>query len=219
MSTLKETLSNELKEKGAKKEDIKVALAIFAYLRTLDELVFPENPATVLFVARKHRSGCPVVHYPNKNTETRYGIYLDGIADYLRKEKEGGGLYIPMGSKNKFRPGMRRVWEELLVPWAAHEVRHRVQHDCSPKKFSPKSANFSESELLKSIIEFTELVFEEDRKIYIRENKSKAYIKSQINRKEFDAKVIERLVSKMIYRKNAYSLREEIASAIKLSAP
>ena len=114
---------------------------------------------------------------------------------------------------------MRPTWEELLVHIAAHEVRHRVQRDCSLKKFSPESANLVKDEFLKKIIRFNELVFEESRNIYIVENKSKTYIKGRINRAEFDARVIERLVAAKIDGKNAYSLREEIVSIIKMPAP
>lgn len=217
MSTLKK-IRKELKEKGAKTEDIRVALAMLVCLEALDRLVFPENPATINFSIRKHRFGYPIVYHPNKDTETRYSIYLDGIAGFFQEEKKGGGLYIPMGSKNQFRP-IKPTLKELLVHIAAHEVRHRVQHDCFLKKFSPRSANLIRDGLLKLIIEFEGLVFEESRKIYIRENRSKAYIKDRTNRKEFDASVIERLVAKMIHRKNAYSLREEIVSVIKMQAP
>ena len=107
----------------------------------------------------------------------------------------------------------------MLVSVAAHEVRHRVQHDCSLKKFSSGSANLIKDGLSKSIIEFEESVFEEDRKTYIKENKSKAFIRGRINQKEFDASVIGLLVANKIHRKNAYSLREEITSIIKMSAP
>ena len=57
------------------------------------------------------------------------------------------------------------------------------------------------------------------REIYAKEKRSKVYIKGRINQKEFDAKIIERLVAIKIHGKNAYSLREETASIIKMSAP
>ena len=217
MSTLKE-IRKELKAKGAKKEDIKIALAVLARLESLDRLVFPENPATINFSIRKHRFGYPIGYHPNKNTEVRYSIYLDGVAGFFQEEKKKRGLWIPRSSKNQTR-FLRLTWEELLVSIVAHEIRHRVQQDCSLKKFSPKVANLVEDELLKAIIEFNELEFEERRKIYIRDNKSKTFIKDRVNRKEFDASVIERLVANMIHRKNAYSLREKIVSAIRLQVP
>ena len=217
MSTLKE-LKKELKEKGAKKEDIKVALRMLVCLAGLDRLVFPENPATVNFSIGKYRLGFFTAHrLPSEQTEARYNIYINGLAKSLREEKKEG-LWILNVSKNQFRP-MRPTWEELLVHIAAHEVRHRVQRDCSLKKFSPKSANLVKDELLKSTIKFNELVFEESRNIYIGENRSKAYIKGRINRKEFDARVIERLIAAKIHRKNIKDLLEEIVSVIKLQAP
>jgi hypothetical protein len=216
LSTLQETRKN-LKRRGAKKEDIKVALIILDRLQGLDNMVFPENPATINFSIARHRFGYPVAHHPNKNSETRYSIYLDGIADFLKEERRQKSLWI--AGNRKGRRLLRPTWEELIIPMAAHEVRHRVQCDCSLKKFSPRSSSLIKDDPLRSIIEFNELELKERYKIYVRESKSKTFIKDRINRKEFDASTIERLVANMIHRKNAYSLREEIASVIKLQAP
>ena len=217
MSTLKE-LKKELKEKGAKKEDIKMALRALICLEGIDRLVFPENPATINFSIGKYRLGFFAAHrLPSEQTEARYNIYINGLAKSLREEKKEG-LWIPNVSKNQFRP-MRPTWEELLVYVAAHEVRHRVQHDCSLKRFSPKSANLVKDELLKSTIKFNELVFKESKNVYIKDNRSKAYIKGRINRKEFDAIAIERLIAAKIHRKNIKNLLEEIVSTIKMQAP
>jgi len=215
LSTLQEIRKN-LKKKGAKKEDIKIGLVILDRLQGLDSMVFPENPATINFSVAKHRFGYPVAHHPNKNSETRYSIYLDGIAAFFKEEKKRRCLWI--AGNRKGRKLLRPTWEELIVPVAAHEVRHRVQCG-SLKKFSPRSSNLIKNDPLRSIIEFNELEFKERYKIYIRENKSKIFIRDRINRKEFDASTIERLVASMIHRENAYSLREEIASTIKLQAP
>lgn len=217
MSTLKE-LRKGLREKGAKREDIKAALKMLVYLGGLDRLVFPGNTATINFVVGKYRHGFFAAHrLPNGQTEAGYNIYVNGLAKSLREEKKEG-LWILNVSKNQFRP-MRPTWEELLVHIAAHEVRHRAQRDYSLKKFSPGSANSVKNGFLKRIIRFNELVFEESKNIYIAENKSKAYIKGRINRAEFDAGVIERLIAAKIYRKNIKDLLEEIVSTIKMQAP
>lgn len=216
MSTLQEIRKN-LKSKGAKKEDIKMALVMLMRLEVLDKMVFPENPATINFSIRKHPYGYPVAHrLPDEYTEARYNIYLDGLADFLREEKRKECLWIPKRPRSLL---LKPTWEELLVPMMAHEVRHRAQCDCSLKKFSPRNSSLVKDDLLRSIVEFNELEVEERYKIYVRENKSKTFIRDRINRKEFDASVIEDLVAIKIHRKNAYSLREEIASAIKLEAP
>ena len=194
-----------------------MALTIFVYLAALDRLVFPEDPVAINFSIRKHCSGFLVAHHPNKNAETRYNIYVDGLADLWEARKKERKSWIP-GNRRGHRL-VKATREELLVSLAAHEVRHRVQSDCSPKKFSPKSANLVKDKFIKSIIRFEALVLEEDRKTYNKENKSKFFIRGRINRKEFDATVIERLIASKIHRKNAYSLREETASIIKMSAP
>ena len=220
MSTLKE-IGKDLKEKGAKKEDIKMALAIMVYLSSLDSLVFPENPAIINFSIRRHRFGYPVGHHPAKNDEARYNIYLDGVARFLREEKKERGLWIPnlnKGSRNRSKL-LRPTWEELLVPMAAHEVRHRVQCDCSCGQFSPKNTSLVKDRLLRAIVTFEGYVFEENKKTWTQENKPRAYIQERMEPKEFDASVIERLIAAKIHGKNAYSLREEIVSIIKMSAP
>jgi hypothetical protein len=216
LSTLKE-IRKKLKNKGAKKEDVKMALEILIRLELLDSMVFPENPATVNFSIKKHHYGFPVGYHPYKNDEIKYTIYLDGIAELFMEEKGKKCLWIA-GNRKGHRL-IRPIWEELIVPIVAHEVRHRVQQDCSLKKFSPKSSILVEDDLLRSIIEFNKLLFNERRKIYIRENKPKAFIRDRINRKEFDATIIEGLVANTIHQKNAYSLRKEIVSIIKMQAP
>lgn len=216
MNTLQEIREN-LKREGAKKEDIKLALAIMVRLETLDGMVFPENPVTINFSIKRHRFGYVAGHFPDKSSETRYNIYLCGLVASLKEWKNSKSLWIPGNRKD--RRLVRLTWDELLVSIAAHEVRHRVQFDYPLRKFSPRSSSLVKDEPLRSIIEFNELEFEERYKIYIREKKSKTFISERINRKEFDASTIERLVAHMVHRKHAYSLRKEIVAAIKLQAP
>jgi len=217
LSTLKEIKGN-LKQAGFKKEDIGVTLRLFLCLESLDKLVFTESPVTVNFVSGKNPFEYFTGYHQRRNGEEIYNIYVNGIAALIREENKQGFLYLPSGPKNQFKPA-RYTQEEFLVCTAAHEVRHRFQNNFLVKKFSPRSANLVKDDLLKSVIRFEELVFEECREIYAKEKRSKVYIKGRINQKEFDAKIIERLVAIKIHGKNAYSLREEITSIIKMSAP
>ncbi|MFH1423614.1 MAG: hypothetical protein ABIG29_01480 [Candidatus Nealsonbacteria bacterium] len=223
MSTLKE-IKGSLKQAGFKKEDIKAVLRLLPYLGALDELVFPESPITIGFSTSKNRFEHFAGYHPGKNAEVKYSIFVNGLAGRLQEEKERRGLWVP---DIKTKPGHKKqskllkpTWEELLVPMAAHEVRHRVQNECLCKKFSPlKSAKLIKDDLLRAIVIFEGYVLEENEKTWTKENKPKAFIKERMERTEFDASVIERLVAVKIHGKNAYSLREEIVSIIKMSAP
>lgn len=222
MSTLKES-QRTLEQAGFKEEDIKAVLRLLPYLGALDGLVFPESPITIGFSTSKNRFGHFAGYHPGKNAEVKYSIFVNGLAGRLREEKEHRGLWVP---DIKTRPGHKKqskllkpTWEELLVPMAAHEVRHRVQNECLCKKFSLKSAKLIKDDLLRAIVIFEGYVFEENEKTWIKENKPKAFIKERMERTEFDASIIERLVAAKIHGKNAYSLREEITSIIKMSAP
>jgi hypothetical protein len=218
LSTLKE-IRKELKDKRYKKEDINMAFAISRRLETLDRMVFPENPSPIGFSMRKNRFGFLAAHGPpEKDTGLRYFIHVEGINELVHEEKNKKWFFIPKNS-NREAKLVRFTWEELLVSVAAHEVRHRVQHDCSIKKFSPRSACLIEDHILRSVIEFNKKEFEKREQIYIRDNEPKVYIKNRINRKEFDASTIEIFITNKIHGKDAYSLREEIARIIKLQAP
>ena len=219
MSTLKK-IKRILKEKGVEEENIKMGLAIMMRLEVLDGMVFPENPATIKLVVKRHRFGFLAAHiYPNQKTNERYSIYLDGLASSLKEEKGVGSSFV-VGDAGSHARYLKPTWEELLMSIAVHEVRHRFQYDYPLKKFSPKSANLTEEEPLKSIIKFNELSFRKKRKNYLGENRSKTFIKDRTNGEEFDARVIELLAVNIIHeRKNSDNLLEEIASVIRLQAP
>ncbi len=190
-----------------------MALNILVWLGMLDRMIFREKPAVINF-SLKFRE-FQVAHHPD-NSEVRYTICLDGLADSMKKEKEKGCLWIP---GNRRRRRLRKpTWNELIIPIAAHEVRHRVQTDRSVKQFSSESSEMIEDDLLRSIVEYNGLVFQEEYAIYFRENRSEDFIGKRLSLKEFDAKVAEQLVANMIHRKDAYSFKE-IASAIQLQAP
>jgi len=196
-----------------------MAFVISRRLEKLDRMVFPENPSPIGFTIIKNRFGFLAAHGPlEQNTGLRYYIYIEGINELAHEEKKKKWFFIPENSNSKPKL-IRFTWEELLVSVAAHEVRHRVQADCSIKKFSPRSICLVENHILRSVIEFNKKEFEKREKIYIRDNKPKAYIKNRINRKEFDASTIEIFVTNKIHKKNAYNLREDIARTIKLQAP
>lgn len=212
MSTLKK-IRKDLESKGARNEDIEMALAVLVRLEAIDRMVFPKNTAIINFSIGKGRFGHPIGHNKRK---AKYNIYLDGLANFFQEEKRKKCLWIPKRPKSLL---LRATQEELLISIAAHEVRHRVQSDCSIKKFSSKNVDLIKDKLLRAVVRFNILEFEEREKIYIRDKESKAFIKDRINRREFDASVIERLVAIKVHQKNVYNLREEIISTIRLEAP
>jgi len=215
LSTLKE-IRRDLKKKGASREDIEIALELMVRISSLDELVFSKDESCLITLVptRKHVYGFPAAYSrANGDEEETYLIFVNGIADFLKKEKSQKKMVI---TKEKGRNRLKLVpptWDGLLVPMAAHEVRHRVQRKLKVKKFSPKAKPFDE--VLKWTIEFYTIEFEERKKIYIEEGKSQRYIKDRINPREFDASVIESFVASRIRGRNAGKMKEEIASIIK----
>ena|SRR3989338_9478331 len=151
------------------------------------------------------------------------------VKDLAECFKEEKGKKVPI-----FGPGRHLKLEkyqsdgQFLISVAAHEVRHRIQHDNLIRKFSPEDAKLIDDPLLRLIIEFYEMEFEEREKIYRREKRPEEFIREKLSPKEFDATVIEKFVANKMNEKFTKKPRptlldlkdyEEIVSMIQIAAP
>ena len=197
-----EQIESELKEMGVEDKDIEIALKLITRIGALDRKIFPDNPVTFSYTLKeppeKEFVGFEIPEADEK--ERFYRIYLKNLARTVNNRiKEELLPFFKLGEEKKQIKLLKHKPEEFLLSVAAHEVRHRVQKDFSLEPLSPDSARSIENQLLKSIIEYRELEFEEIKKILIREKKSEEYISYRMRPDEFDAKVIELFVANKIH--------------------
>lgn len=222
MSTFKSIreIRGGLEAEGFGREVIKLALALMVRISALDRRIFPENPATICFVRKRHKFGyiAGFVRPIKDNPKRTYNIFMADLEANLRGEKQAKRVLLKKGSRGYRAKLISPTWNELLILTASHEVRHRVQDDCSLKRFFPRSIGSLDDPLLRAIISFTRTSFKVKREIYLKDGKSKRFISDRLSRGEFDAIVIERLVFHIVHRKDAYPLLQQILLAIKTQA-
>lgn len=84
---ISEDVEKKLKEAGAKKEDIEVALRIMKEIGFLDRAVFPGNPAAFNFVVREDFDGHQIGFLGKKSEKKKaYQIVLKNLAEYFERE-------------------------------------------------------------------------------------------------------------------------------------
>ena len=202
-----------------------IVLKLIPRIGALDRKIFPDNPATFDYVLKeppeKEFVGFEI---PEANEKERYyRIYLKNLAKTFNDVKKEERLpFFQIRGRGGAMKLLNYEPEEFLLSTAAHEIRHRVQKDVSAELLSSDSARSVENPLLKAIIEYCELEFEERKRILTREGKSQEYINHIMRPEEFDARVIEILAANKIHefindesQKNPSVLLEEIESIIK----
>ncbi len=192
-------------------------------INILDKRIFPENPANFNFVLEKNPHGhfAGFIKPEREEKERSYQIFTKDLAKFIEDEGDNEvSIFSPDGQLKR----ERQYYPSFLI--AAHEIRHRVQHDRPIRQFSPEDAKLVKDNILRSIIKFQEMVFKEDKKIYRKEKRSEEFIKDKLNPKEFDARVIERLIGNKL---NEIPKRlgtamdvgdlDDFASILQMSAP
>lgn len=188
----------------------KTAQKITDTIGWLDKLVFPGNPVKkiTLIKGRPKNPRVYVSYIPSENTEDgvdHYQICGYGLDKCIKKEMKAKRVIL------LYDDGAERIrWEnlpkiseqELLIGYAAHEVRHRVQEHFKIEPFSPNLKDI-DSPYIRRIIKFIKILFEEgppegDYKL------------------EFDAKTIEYIVIEMWHLKKREIPR--IVSIVKAGA-
>lgn len=193
MRSLKdEEIKKELKRRGVRKENIKIALELKKQLELLDGMVFPDNPRPFCFVLKSSHPGQCAAYGPN-NTNDEERFYSIIIEDLSKNFKEG-------------KLGLTAV--------AAHEVRHRLQLNFSFKLFSPEVADMVDDQF-RSAIAIMEAEFNKKRQILINRGEAQEYIEHVLDPQEFDAEVVEKIVT--LESKKVPLIK--IVSIIKTTAP
>lgn len=221
MSTLKswEETKKELKKKGIEKEKIKMAFRLMERIKSLDRIIFPENPRPFRFIIKESHSGQSVAYGPDSVDEGDrfYFIILENLSKNLTEEKKNSRLMVVRKRKIREQSKLPRyTWEELFMAVAAHEVRHRVQLNFSIKRFSPEVASSVDDQFLQDVIKLVESEFNWKRQILINKGKTKKYIEDTLGPMEFDAEVIEKVVAYKVHKKAPL---DEIISTIQMQAP
>ena len=182
-----------MKRKFTKAEE-KTAQKIADALGWLDKLVFPGNPVKkiTLIQGRPKNRRVYVSYVPPENTEDgveHYQIYGYGLDKYMKKDMEAIRVILLYddGAEKISWENLPKISEhELLIGYAAHEVRHRVQEHFKIELFSPNPKDI-DSCYIRRVKKFLKILFEEappegDYKF------------------EFDAETIEYIVREMWHR-------------------
>lgn len=210
-------LRRELRDKGMERKDIEKALRLMLKIETFDRAIFPDSPAPFELIAKKNPKGDFAGYYPRtEKQEEHYGIYVKGLLEALWHEKRVIRLFVLKRGKPDLSKAVSLTWGQLLTAVSAHEVRHRLQYEGSVRKFSKEDAGLVDDRLLRAVIKFCQIEFEEREKIYIRDNEPVKYIKEKLSSREFDASIVERFIASKIHQGAGF---EEVVLAIKLSAP
>lgn len=221
-----EEIQQELQEKGVERENIEAALALMKRMGFLDRKIFPENPAAFNFALKENSSGdfAGFIRPEKDGKERSYQICVKDLAECFKEEKS---KKVPIfGPERQLKLKKYQNEGQFLISIAAHEVRHRIQHDNFIRKFSPEDTKLVQDPLLRNIIKFYGIEFKEREKIYLKEGKSEEFIKEKLGPKEFDAMVIEKFVANKMHEK-IKKLKtklepedyEEIVSMIQIAAP
>mgnify|MGYP001609992957 CR=1 FL=1 len=146
-----------------------------------------------------------------------YSICIENLPKNLTEGREDSRLMITRRGETKKRSGLSRyAWKELFMASAAHEVRHRLQFNCSVGRFSPEAANSVDDQFLKDVIRLVGLEFNQKRQILKERGVAEEYIEHAPDSLEFDAEVIEKIVAYRVHKKTPL---DEIVSAIQIQAP
>lgn len=214
-----EEVGRELRKRGIEEEKIKMAFELKKQIKTLDRMIFPENPRPFCFILKESHPGQCATYGPDgADDEDRfYGICLENLLKNLTEGKEASRLMVPRKGKTKRQSNLPRyTWKELFVATAAHEVRHRLQFNCSIRRFSLEAANSVDDRFLKDVIKLVGLEFNHKRQILNERGVAEEYIDHVLDSLEFDAEVIEKIVAYKVHEKAPL---DEIVSVIQMQAP
>jgi hypothetical protein len=216
---------DDLLNLGVNEEDVKAAEYMVPFIGALDEAVFSREQACqiCLVPTHKHSYEAKIAYAKKEEGRTEeYLLYLNGLSEFLFEDFENKHFIATRDIEN-YKPSLRGVsrWQ-ICISIAAHEVRHRLQHKEGVRKFTPRSYLRVKDPQLSCVIEFCGYLDKAKEDLFVEEGRSQRYIKYKLNRREFDAKVIEYLVLGSTHGKSPEQIRDElnsIASMVKLERP
>ena len=172
-----------------------MAQKIAHILGGLDELVFPDNPIKEILIVKggpKGKLKAWIGYVPPENTEDgfdRYQIYGYRVDKYIARQMKTLKVMQFHGKERKTNWNkLPKISErELLIGFAAHEVRHRIQARLGIELISPDVKDIKNN-YVREVIKFIKILFEE--------SPPKGDYKL-----EFDATVIEYIVREIWHHK------------------
>ncbi len=190
----------QLRKRGLTENDINTAIYLRHWLVLFDGLVFPKHQwCSKIQLSPKPHKDAIVAEYMRGDSKDgeRYIIYVPGLYASMAKTwattwffpKVGRGFVLPKNIR-KMKPSL----EERIISIAAREVRHRMQSHKLIRPFSPKVLNQERNPLLKLLLKFAINFYRRRRDQMKKEGKSPGQIRKRVNRKEFDATIIEELI-------------------------
>jgi len=200
-----EDTKSKLVEKGISEEDIDIAARLASAIALLDSLVFPYSNGETFEIGFNHkREAENFAEYRPRTRKEKDGylIFTRGLFEKLSEEAEHYYLFdsnrgFSSLSNSSFEGGCSL--DEMIVSVAAHEVRHKLQFN-RPElgRFSRRGISLIRAPLVRAVVYFEHSVFRERRKIYIKEERPKSFIRRKLSRIEFDAHVVDRMVGSII---------------------
>lgn len=204
---------------GLDKDDIDIALDLFAVLASLDQALFPGNIAGIemcLVPSRKkfYAQYCKPVKGRRKE---HYTIFVPGQHD-LWKEDSKIVFIEENGRRVTVRPAEERrklTRKEFAVTTAVHEVRHRLQfrYGRRLKKFNAWTWKQAKHPLLRKLGKFVYHLNDEQRRLMIRDGIRKQFARKRTNSEEFDSILVEYLV---LHRLPGIRSRDDILKLLKV---
>jgi hypothetical protein len=194
-----EKIKKGLLAKGKKETDIDMALRLMACIALINHFIFNDENPILNFCPNQNRFRHFAGHAnATKNSQEAYHVFVIGLARAIEHEMEER---VIMFCKRKpcYEDLPKLSLEEALLGIAMHEVRHRFQKKPGMKMFSRKSFSFARGELRK-YLNYTKILFQEEKRIYLRDGKSKGLIRDRMKRTEFDAVLIETMGVNAIHK-------------------
>jgi len=211
----------ELIANGFREEDAEIAWHLIRFISGVDKKVFPGNPLPIGLAPDKHPHGIVVQFVSKDGVSESYEVILVDLVEWVEHEASTVVRFMPKEGKYVFlgkdseRPQVE--FDLILLATACHEVRHRLQLDEGIPLFTPAHADSVEDDLLRGLIEYSEILFIESEKISVRDGKPEGYIQERASPREFDAHVVgEYILHRMFWDRIS---DEEILELIRMRPP
>ena len=180
-------VSKELRNRGRTNEEIETAIKIACCISYFDSLFFDDG-ISINFVSREAEDDQFAAYsHPSMAkdvVEEGYFVYAKNLPSKINSD----GCKINSFSMNGKLSRLEASKEEFLIRIAVHEIRHRLQYNKRIKLFL---RNKSYRKPIDYSIRFYKSVYEYQKEMYEKEEKSEDYIAKKLSDTEFDAEIIE----------------------------
>lgn len=187
-------------------EEKNTASRLQEFIKKIDGIIFPENPARVLIHVRSERN-CAMYTRMRNTRNDYYSIFAKNLLAAYPQEKEMMFRICRNGRVRIFKNRSLSL-NAYLMGIACHEVRHRLQYRGEVKSFAQDLSN-KKSKLLRYSAYWIEIYFATIKK-KARTSAARKRLRLTINRRERDAAIIETMIA------HNFEFDNSIRKAIKL---